>query len=611
MKYKIPIQIAVFLLFLLLMVMIFSGYTPRSEVESLDKFEPDGIEMKYVAFNKNNQKSLEISCSESRKQEEDKTLMRNIKAVIFKKGDLDRDIFISADNGYVSNNTSNIFIENNARITSEDIQISSQNFRIKAKYQLFTEKPVHYQAKGLEGIARKGLEYFMKTNLIKLFDTEGTYDKNGQKTAYKTDQLWIIDRKKTLIFQENTEIKDQKSLLKSDRLMQLFDKDFKILKKVKSFNKSYFFNDNREKNETLEVKSKVLETSYTNTGALKRTVCRKNVVIFLKDPNNLTEITSRLTIIKYKFGTGQISEIKILPPGKVKNQGKNNFEISADKIVLKFKKGQLSRGEATTKCRFRIDKYHGNSDQMAYIVEKNEIQLTGEKSTIKKDKNTFLSKNFTINTRQNTLTSAEGIESIINPEKKNALFSTDSIFVNAKKIEIFDKENRVVYKDDARLQQNETILNTDQLEIRGENNLSTNGNTHLVFKNKEEEITIMGENLTFDPENKTITIKDKGIIKSKDRMLKGKLIKILFDENNELDQIQGEKEIQFTQDKIQGSAEKVNWEFKKELMRFSKTAQIKSAGGGTTKGDELMLDLKTSKITILSEESKRSETIIE
>lgn len=611
MKYKILIQIAVFTVFLALMVLILAGYKPRSEAESLDSFEPDGIEMRYVAFNQNNQKSLEITCAESKKQTEDKTLMRNIKAIIFKKGKMDRDIHVSGDEGFISNSTNHIFIDKNARITSEDIQITSQNFTVKSKNQVTTDHQVHYQAKGLEGIARKGLEFFIKTNVVKLFNTRGTFQKNDRSVEYETDEIWIIDRKKMIIFDKNTEIKDEESVLKSDQLSLQFDEDFNIIRKLKSFDKSYFYHADRQENHTLEIDSHMLEANYTPIGQLRRTVALGDVTISLVDPQNRTVITSDRVISKYNPGTGQISDMKIFPPAVVKNQGKSKFEITADRIDLRFKKGELARGSAKRKCQFKIEDYAGRSDRVVYNLDKSEIHLLGEESTIKKEKNTFISKNFTINTQNDTLTSSLGIKSIINPENSNALFSTDSIFVNAKKIDIFDRENRVLYRDDVRLQQNQTILNTDQLEVRGENHLRSKGNTHLVFKNQEGIITIMGESVEFNPKERTITIQDKAVVRSENRMLKGKLIRILFDEDNQVDRIWGEKEIQFTQEKITGSAEKVNWDFKKELMHFSDSAQIKTADGGSTRGKELMLDLKTSKITVLSEDSKRSETVIE
>ena len=170
MKYRTLIKSFVVVIFITLLFFILSEFKPRKEINSLDSFEPDGIEMKYIAFNKNNQKSLEINCAESKRAENDKTIMKKIRATIFKKGKLDQDILITADRGYASNNINNFFIERNATVYSEDLEIKSDHFEIKGRNKLSTEKIVHYQARGLKGIARKGLEFYLKVNVLKLFE---------------------------------------------------------------------------------------------------------------------------------------------------------------------------------------------------------------------------------------------------------------------------------------------------------------------------------------------------------------------------------------------------------------------------------------------------------
>jgi lipopolysaccharide export system protein LptA len=55
----------------------------------------------------------------------------------------------------------------------------------------------------------------------------------------------------------------------------------------------------------------------------------------------------------------------------------------------------------------------------------------------------------------------------------------------------------------------------------------------------------------------------------------------------------------------------VVWRFKEDLMTFQGNARIKTQSGGVTKGEELLLNLKEEKITILSDQSGRSQTVID
>jgi len=611
MKYKTLFKIFVLLLFVVLLYTIFAEFQPRKRTDSLTNYEPDGIEMKYVAFNKHNEKSIEVTCSESQQQDKDMTLMKDIRATIFKKGKLDQEIYVSGDRGYATSNINSFFLDQNVKIISNDLDISCENFTIKSKHKLFTQAVVDYQAKNLKGIAQKGMEYYVKVNVIKLFDTQGTYSSEGQQFLYQTDELWIIDKSNTVVFETNTEIKGEKTLLTSDRLVLSFTKDFKQIKRSSSQKNSTLYRKDPAKNETMELKSNSLEGFYNQKGKLRMAVARKNTRIDLKSKQNHTEITSPFVKMKFNPETGQMSEARISPGGKVKSTGRSNFNIAAHKILLKFGNADIIYGEALRNCVFKIDEYHGHSKKMTHDVQKNIIHLTGEESEIKKDRNTFISSDFIINTQKDILTSEVGIKSIIKPDRQDALFSTDSIFVNAKVIEIYNRENKVVYKDNTRLQQNETIIKSDKLEILEKNQINASGNVSLTFKEKKNDINLRGDYIGFDPKKRIIIIKGKGVMKNNSRILRADLLKISFNDQNELETITGEKNVHFVNEDIQGTSKKVNWKYPEEMMIFSGSAQIKSQSKGLTKSKQLKLDLKNNKILILSDPSKRSETVIQ
>jgi lipopolysaccharide export system protein LptA len=54
----------------------------------------------------------------------------------------------------------------------------------------------------------------------------------------------------------------------------------------------------------------------------------------------------------------------------------------------------------------------------------------------------------------------------------------------------------------------------------------------------------------------------------------------------------------------------VEWLFKENTMILKDLPQIVKKNGGTTIGEELKINLKTNKITILSSDTERTETTI-
>ena len=104
MNYRTVFKISILFFLIITIIFIFSGIKPKSKVEELFKFEADGMGMIHETYNEKDKKILEIECSESKSESSDKTLMKNIRATIFKKGKMTEDLKISGSEGFVENN---------------------------------------------------------------------------------------------------------------------------------------------------------------------------------------------------------------------------------------------------------------------------------------------------------------------------------------------------------------------------------------------------------------------------------------------------------------------------------------------------------------------------
>ena len=85
---------------------------------------------------------------------------------------------------------------------------------------------------------------------------------------------------------------------------------------------------------------------------------------------------------------------------------------------------------------------------------------------------------------------------------------------------------------------------------------------------------------------------------------------IRFNNKNEITRISGEDGIDFIKEDLYGNSGKVEWLFKENTMILKDLPQIVKKHGGTTIGEELKINLKTNKITILSSDTERTETTI-
>jgi lipopolysaccharide export system protein LptA len=235
----------------------------------------------------------------------------------------------------------------------------------------------------------------------------------------------------------------------------------------------------------------------------------------------------------------------------------------------------------------------------------------GPDSRVRREENVFESSEFTIDTRSNTLVSPRDIKSILKPKENSVLFSRDELFVHAKKIRIFTRENKIQYTDAIRLYQGDTVLRAGSLEFEENSRVLAQGKVFLSFKENEDSIVLQGERILFDPAEKQIKVDKKGLLQSGTHILRAEHITIEFNEQQELERILADTSVTFNKDKITGNSKNVVWRFKEDLMTFQGNARIKTQSGGVTKGEELLLNLKEEKITILSDQSGRSQTVID
>ena len=265
-KYQKLIKLLLICITLFTFFLIFKGMmqdeAPKSDfVASMDV---DGVEMSQSLYDVENRKIIELNCTQSRRTEKDTLEMRHIDARVLKKGKMNKDIRIMGDEGFAANNFHDFEVRKNARIISEDFEIHSEKFFLKNRANLKSKIKVDYRTATLEGTARKGMEYYVKLNVIKFFDTAGKYIRNNRDHHYKTDILWFIENERKLIMQKKAGIKSDRSILKSDWVATIFYEDMKTIQEASAIGNSYLLmgNPDKEQNDFKEIEAQNIKSYY-------------------------------------------------------------------------------------------------------------------------------------------------------------------------------------------------------------------------------------------------------------------------------------------------------------------------------------------------------------
>lgn len=620
MKYKKTLKILIIISLVATLLYIMIGLKKKTPSEFTNELKVDGETMVHNTYDKEHRKAMELKCTEAVNESEDKTDMKNIEGVIYKKGRMNKDISVSGKSGYVANNSQNFFIEGDAKVASEDFSLKGPSFLLEGQAEMSTEKKVDYKAKDLQGIATDGIRYYLKLNVLKFFNTRGRYKRDNRDFDFTTDVLWVIDKDKIVVMEKNTVIREANSILRSDWMSLKFTGNFEHISEATSQKSSYFYLEDKEKKEIKEIKSENISSYYNDAGKLSRVVVMQKGEILLKSKTDHMMINSDKIEMFFDPESGKATRIDIPTPGQVENTGKTKFRIAADAINAAYnKKGELSTCEGKGNTIFIVDEYHGSGEKLFYDIARDLITMTGPNAqVINGDNNTFNSSKFNVDTRQKILSSSDGVKSTILLKKKNVLFSEAPMFLNAKEFRILEKKKKFRYDTRVQLMQDDISLTTDTLEITDENQIEANGKVSLSFKDKSsdagtgaKDIAIKADNIVFNARERSIDITGNAAIKSGETLLKANHLVVKFSDTNEILDIAGEGDIEFLKDDLSGTSGKVQWLFAKEMMILKNSPRVAKKTGGATSGKELEIDLKTNTIKILSGASERSETIIQ
>jgi lipopolysaccharide transport protein LptA len=604
----------VVLLVLVAMILFFQRYKKGAASPKIVNTAIDGVNLTYLDFDKNNQKKLEIKCLESRKESDERLLMKKITATIFKTDKLEKDIQVTAESGIASNNFYNFAISGQAHIFSSDFSLSSQSFFLKNWDLLSSKDGVEYKLKNVSGRAAAGLEYYIDQRVLKLFATKGTLIRNGQLYDFQTKTFWVIKKDNLMVLEKGGELVGGGAIVRGNWISLQFDQGFANLQSASVFG-DCFFNmvESREngRSPSKEITANFIRIAFDPDGRLRQITVQGAGKITLHDQKNYGQISSDYIEIFLRKENQTIEKVQVLTRGTLTSSGQDNVTVSGDSLLALYSQdGHLVEIKAKDNCEFSTEDFRGTAAAITYDAVHFLINIAGKDAAILSKKNIFNSRHFLIHSRQRQLNTDEGVKATILPEKKSVLLSSKPLFITAAAMEMTDKGNVIRFKDKVKLYQDDIELNAGEMLVDNLNNhMSFNGSANLKFFNENELLVLNGQTISFNTPERKIIITGNASLNQAENILGGRQIELSFDLNNQLENVSARDNVIFSKKDLSGKSQQLNWYFNKKIVLFKNSAQITRKNTGTTKGRELLLNLSSNEIKVSSQED-RAETII-
>jgi lipopolysaccharide export system protein LptA len=595
-------------------VLFLSPSKKSGEARKAVDTEIAGVDLTFLSFSKNNEKRLEVKCGESQKRGDRWLYLIGIDATIFKADKLNEDIHITADSGRTTEDFYDFDAYGHAVISSPSVSLSSDSFNLKNLNELSTEDPVTIQLKDLSGRAGEGLVYFIRNRVMKLTQAKGVLRRAGIPYDFQARILRVDEEKNVLILAQEAALDGNGASLRGDRVFMQFDDGFVHLQTAVADGHSHFHSQATREDGTRvsrEIAADQIRMFYDPQGRLQLIRVKGAGTVSLACGDDSGIIRSDAIEISLDADSQSLDKVRTPARAELASRGRNNVKVGADFLKAAYgKDGSLETVIADEKCEFATDDFTGASSRLVYSARDSIIKISGENSSIVSGKNVFNSSQFLVRTNEKELETDSGVKAKLIPGKKSVLLGAKPIFVKADGLELGERGTATRFKDKVTLFQEEIELHAGELLFESrDNRISCRGGSDLKFLDENEQVSVSGKAITFDPAGLKIVIEGDAQLQQGPNTLAAKKIELTFDRGNKLQNISASDRVAFSKQDITGRAQSLNWLYSQKIVVFRNLAEITRKNAGTTRGHELRFDLVSNEITV-SGAGDRSETTI-
>jgi lipopolysaccharide export system protein LptA len=180
----------------------------------------------------------------------------------------------------------------------------------------------------------------------------------------------------------------------------------------------------------------------------------------------------------------------------------------------------------------------------------------------------------------------------------------------AKAMEMTRRGDLIRFRDNVTLFQEDVELHAGELLFENASQRMTcRSDAELKFVSENEPVELRGQAIVFNHAERKAVISGNASLTQAGNVLGGRQIELDFDPGNELESILARDNVVFSRDNLSARSGALHWPYRKKVIWFRNSAQITRKDAGTTRGQELILNLSTNEITVSSHED-RAETIL-
>lgn len=583
-------------------------FMPEPQVEKTQRVA-DGEGVEIISFAVGNKKQIRIKARLQRNAEGRDRHFEGFEAEIEPKSAQGEVFHAFSDHAYLFNNEYNIELNDNVRIESKSLLLTGPHLLLKDKNYLTGKDEMSFRLNQVSGKAKKGLNYNMLKEIVKLFDVDGVMDWEGSPHTFRCRELTVTRTAHRVHFLGDVFIEGAGKKLVCQRMAVDFDDAMKETKSVLAVDDVQLISSpspgTEDKNRYAYKAGRML--GIYQGGLLRESELHGTVELDIDTPSGHVSGRSESFRVRLDEVGGFVKQVEMPGRGEWSYQGeRRNFQVTGNQGRFDFDdRGELAESESNGQVDFKLNAYSGQGDKLIYKPKRNLAVISGPGTWIRKRGQLFHGKSIEVDTARNALQSGNGVTSSVTL-KKRPPFSAEPVMIRAATVDLEDRQGSIRYTGSVEVTQEKLKLRCQDLYI-ADQEIVADRDVLFSFQEGDDKVLLTGAKIRIVNNKKTpkITVEGKARLIMAENQVTAGTLTLNWTSGQGLSTILADKPVHFQDKQYQVDADKLEWDRNRGKMRFTGTVTVDKGRDFRSKGEEVELDTRTQQLRILSRSQKR------
>ncbi len=571
-----------------------------------------GVDTQYFAFDEKGRQAVRLRCRESRWGKDDKLRLIQVSGSVARHGRMNSDVRFRADGGALGDDFNYFLLEGSARIIADDVELSADRFLMAGRKHIFNrDGNVSFRGRDLEGVARRGLEFYTDMNIYKLLDARGELRRQGRRYAFRCDEFFIMKDKAFMQLVGHAQLQSGDTLLEGGQIVIQFSADFETLSGYTVHQGATM--DRRERmaagERQVDLSGSIIEC-FTEGGCLTRTTVFGPGIIRVVEPRRQVVVTSDRVAMGFGGTAARLQRMTADGDSRVDISEKRRYSLFGRGLDADFGVDGDLQGLRLESSRLLCGQTRGEAPRLEFDALQQQIRLQGEPSLIQRGENQFVSSEFLLDIATQALRAERRTRATVMPAARSAVLDREPMFLTADRLQAGGEGEPVSFSGRVTVLQETTELTCARLDLDDRaRRTSASGGASLRFRDQQDEVRLAGETILLPQEENRLTVQGAASLQQGENGLRAERLDLLFGPDRRLDSIRGDGQVSFVQDRLNGQSQELLWRYRERMVIFRRAARISRLGGGTSQGPELQLNLATREVLVRGQNG-RTETVL-